>query len=186
MNWSELLKIKIGPFEIRGELLILIGIMSWILFFSLCVSCLKFKFNITHVFGAAKGIIEGFTEKGAPIASAVTQIYVPPSPLLAKDLNIYPRSTISPADNLAVSTAKGNLLAETVEGTPIGAEYKLTPEFKPLQMSAGELDMMASTKFKPDCCPSTYSTASGCACLEDHQKTFLLQRGGNNFPVSEY
>ena len=186
MHWSDLLKIKIGPFEIRGELLILIALMSWILFVSLCVSCLKINFNVSHVFGAAKGIIEGFTERGASVNSPLSPIYIPPSPLLAKDLNIYPRSTISPADNLAVSTAKGNLLAETVEGTPIGAEYKLTPEFKPLQMPAGELDMLASTKFKPECCPSTYSTASGCGCLSDQQKTFLLQRGGNNFPVSEY
>lgn len=186
MHWSDLLKIKIGPFEIRGELLILIVLMSWILFVSLCVSCLKINFNISHVFGAAKGIIEGFTERGASVSSPISSIYIPPSPLLANDLNIYPRSTISPADNLAVSTDKGLLLSETVEGTPIGAEYKLTPEFKPLQMPAGELDMLASTKFKPECCPSTYSTASGCVCLIDQQKIFLSQRGGNNFPVSEY
>jgi hypothetical protein len=36
-----------------------------------------------------------------------------------------------------------------------------------------------NNKFKPECCPSTYSTGSGCACISDDQINYLNQRGGN-------
>lgn len=176
----DLLKIKIGPFEIRGELLILIAIMAWILIVSLCVSCVRIQLNIEDVFGAAKGLIEGFTERGAPI-SGTDSIYVPVSPLLAKDLNIYPRTPVSPADNLAVSSLKSNLLGENVEKTPVGAEYVASPGYKAFQLPENQLDMLASTTFKPDCCPSVYSNSKGCACISKEQHMFLSERGGNNF-----
>jgi len=41
------------------------------------------------------------------------------------------------------------------------------------------LDMLTDQTFRPDCCPSTYSNSSGCACLSDAQMTFLSDRGGN-------
>ena len=41
------------------------------------------------------------------------------------------------------------------------------------------LDMLSGQTFRPDCCPSTYSNSSGCACLSDAQMTFLSDRGGN-------
>jgi len=41
------------------------------------------------------------------------------------------------------------------------------------------LDMLTEQTFRPDCCPSTYSNSSGCACLSDAQMTFLSDRGGN-------
>jgi hypothetical protein len=185
MHLTDLLKIKIGPFEIRGELLILIAIMSWILIVSLCVSCLRININIKDVFGIAKSLVEGFTERGAPV-NGTDSIYVPPSPLLAKDLNIYPRSPVSPADNLAVSSLKSNLLSENVEKTMIGAEYTATPGYKPFQLPENELDMLASTTFKPECCPSIYSKSTGCACISTEQHVFLAERGGNNYPKSEY
>lgn len=49
-------------------------------------------------------------------------------------------------------------------------------------LSYGELNMFADTKFKPECCPSTYSTSTGCACISNDQYSYLLSRGGNNVP----
>lgn len=185
MNLTDLLKIKIGPFEIRGELLILIVIMTWIVVVSLCVSCLRININVKDVFGVAKGLIEGFTERGAPV-SGTAPIHVYPSPLLGKNLNIYPRSPVSPADNLAVSSIKSNLLSETVESSPIGAEYEVSPGYKAFEIPAGQLDMLANSVFKPECCPNTYSNSAGCICPSDKEKMFLYERGGNNYPISEY
>ena len=34
-------------------------------------------------------------------------------------------------------------------------------------------------EFKPDCCPSTYSSSQGCACLCPQQINYLNSRGGN-------
>lgn len=46
--------------------------------------------------------------------------------------------------------------------------------------------LFANTPFKPECCPSTYSNSSGCACISDKQYDYLGKRGGNNVPYSEY
>ena len=51
-------------------------------------------------------------------------------------------------------------------------------------LSYGELSMFANTPFKPECCPSTYSTSTGCACISNDQYGYLLSRGGNNVPFA--
>jgi len=43
-----------------------------------------------------------------------------------------------------------------------------------------------NTKFSPKCCPNTYSNSMGCACLSMPQYKFLIERGGNNVPFSQY
>jgi hypothetical protein len=45
--------------------------------------------------------------------------------------------------------------------------------------SGDTLDMLTGQTFRPDCCPSTYSNSSGCACMSDAQLDFLSSRGGN-------
>ena len=50
----------------------------------------------------------------------------------------------------------------------------------------GQLDFFAKTEFKPECCPNTYSTSNGCACMDMGSYTFLKQRGFNNIPFSAY
>ena len=50
----------------------------------------------------------------------------------------------------------------------------------------GEMLMFANTEFKPECCPNTYTTGGGCACMSASQRNLLNTRGGNNYPFSEY
>lgn len=57
---------------------------------------------------------------------------------------------------------------------------------QPVPLPEGELNMFATTPFKPECCPSTYSNSMGCACITDKQYNYLIERGGNNIPYSEY
>jgi hypothetical protein len=40
--------------------------------------------------------------------------------------------------------------------------------------------------FRPDCCPNTYSNSMGCLCMTQSQYRYLINRGGNNIPYSEY
>lgn len=42
--------------------------------------------------------------------------------------------------------------------------------------------MFRSNEFKPECCPYTYSSSSGCACANPSQIDFLQKRGNNNVP----
>jgi hypothetical protein len=48
------------------------------------------------------------------------------------------------------------------------------------------LDVFENTKFSPECCPSNYSSSTGCACMTPEQMKFLGQRGGNRTLNTEY
>jgi hypothetical protein len=43
----------------------------------------------------------------------------------------------------------------------------------------GVLVMFAKNKSKPECCPSPYSTSTGCICMTPEQIHYLNTRGGN-------
>ncbi len=57
---------------------------------------------------------------------------------------------------------------------------------QPIPLPEGQLDFFATTQFKPQCCPNAYSNSSGCACMTVPQYNYLIDRGGNNVPYSEY
>lgn len=75
-----------------------------------------------------------------------------------------------------------------VPGKPLsdGVKQFLAREPQPVPLPEGELDMFATTPFKPECCPNTYSNSQGCACMTGQQYNYLINRGGNNVPYSEY
>jgi hypothetical protein len=56
----------------------------------------------------------------------------------------------------------------------------------PLPLPEGEMLLFADTPFKPECCPNTYSNSSGCACMNTNTYNYLILRGGNNVPYSQY
>lgn len=70
-----------------------------------------------------------------------------------------------------VSSSVRNILNRQAQTTPL-------PE--------DSMSMFANTKFKPECCPNTYSNSSGCACMTSEQANTLKLRGNNNIPYSEY
>jgi hypothetical protein len=57
---------------------------------------------------------------------------------------------------------------------------------QPIPLPEGELDFFATTEFKPECCPNAYSNSTGCACMTTKQYSYLIERGSNNVPYSEY
>jgi len=62
----------------------------------------------------------------------------------------------------------------------------LNREKQPVPLPEGQLLMFANTPFKPECCPNAYSNSMGCACMTVDQYNYLIDRGGNNVPYSEY
>ena len=51
-----------------------------------------------------------------------------------------------------------------------------------IPLPEGELFFFNNTKFDNECCPSTYTSSRGCACLSLPQYNYLMMRGGNNTP----
>ena len=41
------------------------------------------------------------------------------------------------------------------------------------------IDPLYDAKFKPECCPATYSSSSGCLCNEPQNYNIIATRGGN-------
>lgn len=56
----------------------------------------------------------------------------------------------------------------------------------PFPVRQGQLDMLAKNKFDPNCCPSTYSSSTGCLCVTPDQMKYLNERGGNRTFATEY
>ena len=73
-------------------------------------------------------------------------------------------------------------------GQPLSAGVKqfLAREPQPVPLPEGQMLLFANTPFKPECCPNTFSTSTGCACMTGDQYNYLILRGGNNVPYSEY
>jgi hypothetical protein len=67
-----------------------------------------------------------------------------------------------------------------------GAQAILNRPHQPIPLPEGELDMFATTEFKPECCPNSFSTSMGCACMTNQQLKYLNDRGGNNVPYDIY
>lgn len=57
----------------------------------------------------------------------------------------------------------------------------------PLDMiNSGKLDILGSNVFDSKCCPSSYSSSMGCACVSPEQMKYLSQRGGNRTFNTEF
>jgi hypothetical protein len=92
------------------------------------------------------------------------------------------------ADYSPVDTSKwGAPDLTVVPGQPLSPAVQqiLNREPQPVPLPEGEMLMFANTPFKPEC-NSAYSNSSGMACLTTSQYNYLVTRGGNNVPYSEY
>ena len=84
------------------------------------------------------------------------------------------------------SWSKPNLTVTPGQPLSRGVKQILSRKPQPVPLPEGELLMFANTPFKPECCPNTYSNSTGCACMTTDQYNYLVVRGGNNVPYSEY
>ena len=84
----------------------------------------------------------------------------------------------------------------TLFGTPTSLEDKKTvldpnrsnyPSVDGTPNGEKSMFSLAFNKTSPACCPSTYSTDTGCVCTTSQQRKFFNQRGGNRKGnVTEY
>ena len=93
-------------------------------------------------------------------------------------------SNFSPAHQKPLNISHWEQPNMNCNGNGTQAINKRKPQ--PIPLPKGELLMFANTPFKPECCPNEYSNSSGCACMTVPQYKYLIDRGGNNVPYSEY
>jgi hypothetical protein len=75
-----------------------------------------------------------------------------------------------------------------VPGKPIppAAQAIINRPNQSLPLPEGQLSLFDNMPFSPECCPNTYSSSMGCACMNDSTYNYLITRAGNNVPYSEY
>ena len=166
--------LKVFNHSISLEWLILMGILYIIVFGHACKSCLMEEgysnfASPQDMFGwLGKKVSEGYS--GASTNGGQSSRYnldkfnpVDTSKWFASDMVVVPGSKLS-----------------------AGVQSMLDRPNQPVPLPKDELLMFANTEFKPECCPNTYSTSTGCACMTTKQYNYLTVRGGNNVPFSEY
>jgi hypothetical protein len=168
------MEISIGSHKCRLEILILIVVVSWILFGHLLCSCCTISFKeglamAKQVVAAPASKKEGFTGPnntayGPEFAGAKTPDYIMNPSTWSMPTLLYSPGTRPDA----------------------GVKAIWDRPKQPIPLPEGQLDMLATTPFAPECCPNAYSSSTGCACMTVEQYNYLQDRGGNNVPYSQY
>ena len=151
------MEISLFGYKIELEILILICVIYLILVGHTLCGCCSFS----------SPLLEGMVSKG----------------------NDNDYQNYSLGDNSQINTSNWgapNLTVVPGKPLPPGVQSILNRPEQPVPLPEGELSIFANTDFKPECCPNTYSNSSGCACMTTKQYNYLITRGGNNVPYSEY
>ena len=173
--------ISIFGYKLNLEILILIALVYLIMVGHTFCGCYNY------------GLMEGFTDTAgtttttSPLTSATTTTTT--EGFTGANINYGESSLYSLSQDDPVDTSSWSAQNMTVTpGQPLSAGVKQFLQRKPTQvpLPEGEMFMFSNTEFKPECCPNTYSNSSGCACMDSGSYNYLIQRGGNNVPYSEY
>jgi hypothetical protein len=193
--------VSIFGYKIGLEILILIGIIYLILVGHTICGCCNFYSLIEGMEDGSGNMMNCFKGDSDGVimctdASGVAVRYMKdPNPVAVKKegftgANInYGESSVYNLNNKPIDTSSWGAQNMTiVPGQPVSAGVKafMARRQQKLPLPEGEMNFFANSDFKPECCPSTFSTSTGCWCgtLEDYN--YLINRGGNNVPYSEY
>lgn len=173
------MEVVIGSFKCRLEICVLIILACWILFGHLLCSCCKVSLREgMEIMGFSMNQKQSLADKSQKISEGFSNFKQTStgSDFAAADSNGYytPPST----------WGETSLVYTSGTAPPKGVQDILNRPRQPVPPD--QLDMFATTSFKPECCPNTYSSSTGCACMTMGQYDFLKERGGNNSPYSVY
>jgi hypothetical protein len=194
------MEISILGFKLNVEILILIGVIYLVLVGHLFCSCCSF--NVMENFQDASGSSGSFNRKflkkikqlktqvaaGGPTTSDMNTS-VSTEGFTGANINNGQSSPYDLNTSDVISTSSwGNQDMTIMPGKPLsdGVKAFMARPEQPIPLPEGEMFMFANTAFKPECCPNTYSNGSGCACMTGKQYNYLITRGSNNVPYSEY
>lgn len=79
---------------------------------------------------------------------------------------------MGPYDNTSVDGVTGWLTGEPHSAAPIGAGL-------PSQSETHDLNLMVGNRTDASCCPSAFTSDTGCVCLSEGQKNLFASRAGN-------
>ena len=196
--------ISILGYKVNLEILILIGIVYLIMVgHTLCGCCNFYKLiegmeGETDASGNKVKQLHDAKEKAKAQLQANLLTQVPPTDtttttttegFVGANTNYGESSAYDLSDSMPVDTSSWSAQNMTVvPGQPLseGVKKFLARPKQQLPLPEGEMVFLANSEFKPECCPSAYSTSTGCWCGSSSDYNYLITRGGNNVPYSEY
>lgn len=176
------MEITIFGFKLRVEILILIAIVYFIMATHTICGCCNY------------GLIETFSKM---VDSSYNDMSgnMPGGGILANKLKTQKEgfaganANFSQYGSESVDTSSWfaqNMVVKPGQSNSAGVNSILNRAPQPVPLPEGEMLLFATTPFKPECCPNTYTSSQGCACMTGQQYNYLTQRGMNNVPYSEY
>jgi hypothetical protein len=164
------MELKVLGYSARLELVILFVVIGIILGTHLFCSCTSFSVGgmPTDVGSALK---EAFTQQNVMLGS---DDYGAP-------LN-YSMDSGIPVTNWENAARSYAQQMGNQDNTKSGQFYKGGP----IPLPPGELLIFAQNQVKPECCPSYYSSSTGCICTSQKQWDYLNERGGNRTLTTEF
>jgi|LauGreDrversion4_2_1035121.scaffolds.fasta_scaffold02272_10 hypothetical protein len=196
------MNVSIFGYKITLEMLILIGVIYLILVGHTLCSCCNvpgIMEALTTMDGsgvnidisgnvAAKKMLN--TQVSAPVAAAAKVSAASKKEGFTGANTNYGQSSPYDLNNYTpVNTSswmQPNMTVTSGQPLSAGVQSILNRPAQPVPLPEGEMLLFANTEFKPECCPNTYSTSQGCACMTTQQYNYLVKRGSNNVPYSEY
>jgi hypothetical protein len=183
--------ISIGSYKFRLEILVLIVIFYWVMCGHMLCSCCRV------------GLFEGMAMVKEGLGGIRPSLPKPSLPKIPKPNLPRTREGFVGSNNMAAgpefaeakdsgyimnpSTWSMPTLTYSPGATPdAGVKAIWDRPKQPIPLPEGQLSLFATTDFKPECCPNTFSSSTGCACMDLKTYTYLRERGGNNVPYSEF
>jgi hypothetical protein len=201
--------VSIGSYKFRLEILILIVVVFWIMFGHLLCGCSRV--SLMEGMGMMKEALttksDGAAPAGRAARRAATRASAAPEeaqPAIAMtNMATGLREGFTGANNSAsgpefgLAKTPGYIMNPSTWSMPtLTYSPGTTPDAgvkaiwdrpkQPIPLPKDELDLFATTEFKPECCPNAYSSSTGCACMTVDQYNYLRDRGGNNVPYDIY
>jgi len=181
---------KMLEHTISIKILILIAVLYYILFVSTIHGCCN---------KGMMGSLEGMSTNNTSTSKMIPKPSIPASSVqsgsgkktegfVGNNTNYGESSAYSLAHDKPVDTSKWGAPSLTVTGNNVSpaAQAIINRPNQKLPLPEGQLSLFNNMTFSPDCCPNTYSTSMGCACMNSDTYNYLITRGGNNEPYSEY
>lgn len=185
------MEITIGSYKVRVVILIAIVVLFWIMFGHILCGCSRVglfegmeMMKETLVNDRRKGVVARNTDDTTETTETTTEGFANPN---NTDAGPEFAGAKTPSYIMSPSTWSMPTLTYSPGTTPSAGVQAIWDRPKqPIPLPEGQLDLFATTEFKPECCPNAYSSSTGCACMDMGTYNALRTRFGNNVPYSEY
>jgi len=195
------MNISIFGFKLSLEILILIGIVYLILVIHTVCGC-------TNIFRNKEGMESSHNSLTQPYPAVAASPSTPTPAVLSSSANVSSKKSSSKKEGFVgantnygesstysltnpphIDTYKWgqpSLVVRPGHPVPKAAQAIIDRPNQSLPLPEGQLSLFDNMPFSPECCPNTYSSSMGCACMNTNTYNYLILRGMNNVPYSEY